>query len=225
MKRNQSGWTRAGGLALVLTLLPVAAAAATDTAPAPGKPPPAREDMGERMHEGMHRALEAVGSTRAPRDTEGKIASAMAAGPRAVTADATVMDYPVAAGSKPAVLRQGRNGWTCFPDNPGTPGKDPMCHDREWMKWMHAYLEKSKPSITGVGISYMLQGSSEASNTDPFAQKAPDSQGWMQVGPHIMVISPRPWDRAMYPEVMGEGLGPWIMFPGTAYEHLMVPVK
>jgi hypothetical protein len=28
----------------------------------------------------------------------------------------------------------------------------------------------------------------------------------------------------MYPESMGEGRGPWIMFPGTPYEHLMVPV-
>lgn len=216
---EKGGW-RAGGLVLVLALLPAAAWAAEDARPQGGR----GEDLGQRMHEGMHRTLETLGTTRAPKDTEGKIASATAAGPEAITRDATVMDFPAAPGGKPAVLRQGRNGWTCFPDNPGTPGKDPMCHDREWMKWMQAYLSKSKPSITTVGISYMLQGGSDASNTDPFAQKAPDSQGWMQVGPHIMVISPRPWDRNMYPEAMGEGRGPWIMFPGTPYEHLMVPV-
>lgn len=222
MKRMREGWGMAGGLALVLAMAPMAVAAADASGEPAGRP---AGDAGQRLHEGMHKALEAVGTTRPPRDVEGKIASAMAAGPDAVTEGATVMDYPAAPGDKPAVLRQGRNGWTCFPDNPGTPGKDPMCHDREWMKWMQAYLAKARPSITSVGISYMLQGGSDASNTDPFAEKPASGQSWMQVGPHLMVISPRPWDRGMYPEAMGEGRGPWIMFPGTPYEHLMVPTR
>lgn len=217
MKHGTRRWMMAGWLAL---LPAVASAEGTE-----GSAPRPAAEMGQRLQEGMHRAREAIDPTRAPTDREGKIASATRAGPEAVTAGATVMDYPAAPGGKPTVLRQGSNGWTCFPDNPGTPGKDPMCHDREWMKWMQAYLSKSKPSITSVGISYMLEGGSDASNTDPFATRPAEGQGWMQVGPHLMVISPRPWDRGMYPEAMGEGKGPWIMFPGTPYEHLMVPVE
>lgn len=183
------------------------------------------ERMSEGMSEGMHRAREALGNTRVPTDTPSKIASAMAAAPAAISARAAVLDFPAAPGRAPAVLREGRNGWSCFPDNPATPAKDPMCHDREWMKWMQAYLAREKPVITGVGISYMLQGGSDASNTDPFAQKPPGGGGWMEVGPHIMVVSPTPWDRKMFPVEMGQGGAPWIMFPGTPYEHLMVPVR
>lgn len=183
------------------------------------------ERMSEGMSEGMHRAREALGNTRVPTDPPAKIASAMAAAPAAISDKATVLDFPSAPGRAPVVLRQGRNGWTCFPDNPATPGRDPMCHDREWMKWMQAFLAREKPVITGVGISYMLQGGSDASNTDPFAQKPPDGGGWMEVGPHIMVVSPTPWDRNMFPAEMGQGGAPWIMFPGTPYEHLMVPVR
>lgn len=183
------------------------------------------ERMSESMSEGMHRAREALGNTRPPVDPPAKIASAMSAAPDAISAKAAVLDFPAAPGRPPAVLRQGRNGWTCFPDNPATPGKDPMCHDREWMKWMQAFLAHEKPVITGVGISYMLQGGSDASNTDPFAQQPPKGGGWMEVGPHIMVVSPTPWDRKTFPVEMGQGGAPWIMFPDTPYEHLMVPVQ
>jgi hypothetical protein len=53
------------------------------------------------------------------------IASAMSAAPLAISKDATI----VATGSdgKLRTLRQGQGAFTCVPDDPSTPGNDPMC--------------------------------------------------------------------------------------------------
>lgn len=153
-----------------------------------------------------------------------KIQVASSAAPLTVSKDATILDWPTAPGSKPVVLRQGKNGWTCLPDNPGTPGPDPMCLDKQWMKWMNAYMSKTSPAIDGVGIAYMLQGGSDASNTDPFATAPAPGEHWVQAPPHIMVIAPGKLDPAMFSSEPHSGEH-WIMYGGTPYEHLMIPVK
>lgn len=60
------------------------------------------------------------------------IASAMSAAPAKVAKDATIV--AMEAGGKMRTLRQGTNGFTCMPDNPATPGPDPMCMDKNAMK-------------------------------------------------------------------------------------------
>lgn len=158
------------------------------------------------------------------KNTAQKIQVASSAAPSSVSKDATILDWPTAPGGKPVVLRQGKNGWTCLPDNPGTPGPDPMCLDKQWMKWMNAYMSKTAPAIDGVGISYMLQGGSDASNTDPFATKPAPGEHWVKAPPHIMVIAPGKLDPAMFSSEPHSGEH-WIMYGGTPYEHLMIPVK
>src|SRR2546422_7052829 len=56
-----------------------------------------------------------------------KIADAMKAAPRSISAKATIMDWPATEGGKMVTLRAGTNGWTCLPDFPATRGDDPMC--------------------------------------------------------------------------------------------------
>lgn len=153
-----------------------------------------------------------------------KIKSAMSAAPMSITRDATFMDWPATPEGTPALLKKGNNGWTCFPDNPGTPGPDPMCLDKQWMAWVEGYLKHTAPVITGVGIAYMLAGGSSASNTDPFAEKPKPGEHWMKEPPHLMVLSPTKLDSAMFSADPHSG-GHWIMFGGTPYEHLMIPVK
>lgn len=156
--------------------------------------------------------------------TAQKIRVALSAAPTAVSKDATVLDWPSTPDGKPVVLRTGKNGWTCLPDNPGTPGQDPMCLDKQWMKWMNAYMGKTNPVIDGVGIAYMLQGGSDASNTDPYAQKPAPGEHWVKAPPHIMVIAPGKLDPALFSSDPHSGEH-WIMYGGTPYEHLMIPVK
>ncbi len=152
------------------------------------------------------------------------IQNAMSAAPRAIAKDATIMDWPAKEGAEPAVLRKGTNEWTCFPDDPGTPGNDPMCLDKMWMVWVQAWMTKTEPKITTAGMAYMLQGGSTASNTDPFAKKPAAGEKWMKEQPHLMVLIPGKLDPKVYSSDPHSG-GPWIMWGGTPYEHLMVPVK
>ena len=44
-----------------------------------------------------------------------KIADALTAGPRFITKDATLLDWPTTPGGEYRVLRQGTNEWTCLP--------------------------------------------------------------------------------------------------------------
>ena len=153
-----------------------------------------------------------------------KIQNAMSAAPRTVAKDATIMDWPAKEDAEPTVLRKGKNEWTCFPDDPGTPGNDPMCLDKMWMVWAQGWMTKKAPKITAPGMAYMLQGGSTASNSDPFAKKPAPGQKWMKEQPHIMLLVPGKLDPKLYSSNPHSG-GPWIMWGGTPYEHLMVPVK
>src|SRR5690349_3902024 len=70
---------------------------------------------------------EAKVAGKAKVDASDPLASAMAAAPASVSANATIIQ--AAADNSMKTLRQGSNGWTCMPDNPETPGHDPMCMD------------------------------------------------------------------------------------------------
>lgn len=152
-------------------------------------------------------------------DKDALIRNALSAAPPDIAKDATVMDW------KNNTLQKGSNGYTCFPDAPHTPGDDPMCLDATWSKWADAWANKRQqpPPAKQLGIAYMLQGSSDASNTDPFATKPAPGEQRLDVGPHVMLLVP---DKKMLdglPTDPKNG-GPWVMWKGTPYAHVMVPV-
>lgn len=41
-------------------------------------------------------------------------------------------------GDKMRTLRQGKNEFTCLADDPGSPGNDPVCLDKNAMEWLMA---------------------------------------------------------------------------------------
>lgn len=152
-----------------------------------------------------------------------KIESARGAAPYEVSSGARVLDWPAADTAQPAELRPGGNGWTCFPDDPNTPAEDPMCADEEGMKWIEAYLAGRRPELAGMAVFYMLRGGSSASDTDPF-KTAPDSgQEWLTDPPHLMIAMPNPRTAFRGLPTARAATGPWVMFAGTPYAHLMVP--
>ncbi len=147
-----------------------------------------------------------------------ELARAEAAGPSSVTKNATIMDRDG------KVLRKGTNGWTCMPDNPDTSGMDPMCMNEPWLDFKNAKKNKSKPTYTQVGIAYMLQGDTPVSNTDPYASTPRPGEDWVEgLGAHIMLLIP---DVETMKNVSADSKngGPWIMWPGTPYAHLMIPI-
>ena len=154
-----------------------------------------------------------------------KITNAMSAAPAAISSKATIMDWPAKEGEKPVVLRQGSNGWTCFPDMLESKGNDPMCLDKAWMAWMDGYLAHKKPEITSAGVGYMIApGGGWGSNTDPYAMKETPDNDWGFDPPHMMLLVPNLDALKGLPTDRKSG-GPWVMFPGTPYAHIMAPVS
>src|SRR5262245_37072502 len=72
-----------------------------------------------------------------PKTDKEKIANAMSAAPKAVAQAATIVEFD--AQGKMKVLREGKGPFTCMPDDPNTPGNDPMCLDKAGMEWAHAW--------------------------------------------------------------------------------------
>lgn len=153
------------------------------------------------------------------------IASAMSAAPPGVGKGATIVAME-ADGKTVRTLRKGTNGFTCMPDNPATPGPDPMCMDKNAMEWVHAWVGKRTPPSGRVGFMYMLAGGTDASNTDPYATKPQTDKNWITTGPHVMIVGAEPAFYEMYPrEAEPDTSAPYVMWPGTPYQHLMAPTR
>jgi hypothetical protein len=141
-----------------------------------------------------------------------KIANAMSAGPAAIAEEATILDYPEEwPGNWPEEvapelieIRAGSNGWTCIVDIPDTPGNDPMCLNDVYLESLLAQRNLEDSPSTGVGFGYMLQGGGPIGSPPHMMVFVPESNGSFDV----FATEPGPQ--------------PWIMFPETSHQHLMV---
>ena len=152
------------------------------------------------------------------------IKSAESAAPASIAKGATIVNMN--ADGTMTTLRQGTNGWTCMPDNPTTPGPDPMCMDKNAMDWAMAWASHKEPPVGKVGLMYMLAGGTDASNTDPYATAPTASNHWIKTGPHVMIVGADASFYDSYPKGADPDTSvPYIMWAGTPYQHLMAPVK
>ena len=55
-------------------------------------------------------------------------------------------------------LREGRNGFTCMPDEPSTPGPDPMCADQASLDFLHPLITHAAPPAGKVRINVYAGG-------------------------------------------------------------------
>ncbi len=149
------------------------------------------------------------------------IKAAATAAPPEITKDATYVAF--GADMQARQLKAGTNGWTCMAMEMG-PKPDVMCLDKAWQAWGEAYMsKKDPPAPNGVGVAYMLAGDQGASNTDPFATAATADNQWVVSGPHLMLLMPDPKALDAYPTDPKTG-GPWVMWKGSKFAHVMVPV-
>jgi hypothetical protein len=153
-----------------------------------------------------------------------KIESAMSAAPIAIARDATILDYPAQAGQPFIELRQGTNGWTCYPDRPGSPGNDPQCLDETWRRWLEAFASGGVPYVTTPGFAYKLQGGSEASSTTPYALEPLQGEAWVATPPQVMLLLPGWLDTTLF-STEPRPDQPYIMWAGRAFEHLVIPIQ
>lgn len=171
---------------------------------------------------GFVHQLEAAASQE-EMDADAMMENAMSAAPASIAESATIMSYEMDADGKFVVLREGSNGWYCQPDNTETPGNDPWCFDQAWMDWVYAFANGDEPKVTTPGITYMLQGGSDASNTDPLATEPAEGEDWVTTPPHVMLLLPGDLEQTGFSTDRESG-GPYIMWSGTPYAHVMVPI-
>ena len=141
------------------------------------------------------------------------------AAPAHVLEHATVMN--MGADGKMKVIQEGNNGWTCM-----DPGEAPMCADKAALEWEEAWQSKG-PAPQRLGFIYMLSGDNGASNTDPYATKESPDNNWIKTGSHVMIVGAEAKSMMQgYPrDAKADPNRPYVMWPGTPYEHLMLPTK
>lgn len=145
-----------------------------------------------------------------------EIQSAISAGPASLAKNATIARW------NGEVLREGTNGWTCLPDVPDNGGNDPWCVDASWRNLLDALANERAPTYDKVGIAYMLSGDAPVSNITPVGKE--EDGEWVEgLRAHLMILVP---DHGMFDNISTDpdNGGPWIMWPGTPYAHIMVPI-
>jgi hypothetical protein len=165
---------------------------------------------------GLAAALTLAPFTARAQDKAAVVKDALSAAWPGMAEHATVVDW------EGNVLREGSNGYTCLPTPPMLSATAPMCMDSEWMKWADAWLNKKDYTAQSLAFSYMLAGDAGASNIDPYAESPTDDNEWIKEGTHLMVLAPAELLEA-FPTDPNNG-GPYVMWKGTPYAHLMVPI-
>jgi hypothetical protein len=140
---------------------------------------------------------------------------ATSAAPADIGAKATVVAHDE--GGKTRTLRAGTNNWVCMAH------PEVMCLDKNWQDWADAWMSKRTPKTSGIGIAYMLQGDKAgASNTDPHATGPTATNQWVVTPSHVMVLTSDTKLLEALPTDPYAG-GPFVMWKGTPYAHIMVP--
>jgi hypothetical protein len=145
-----------------------------------------------------------------------RIRRALLSGPSVITNDATVAEMDRHANL--TVLRKGTNDWVCVPGNQDIVGQTDMCIDPMGMIWWKDLMGgKPKPTNPTPGLTYMLNGATQHSYTDPFDTTSPA----IPIGPHWMLLWPFDAKAAGLSTVMRDA-GTLVMFAGTPYAHLHI---
>src|ERR1700676_3839295 len=153
---------------------------------------------------------------KADETTQEKIARAMSAGPENISRSARILDTD-AQGHK-VILREGSNDFTCMPGNPNVVGDPAMCADAASMQWFDdAKAHKPKPTNTVPGITYMLAGATQRSDSDPHDTTSMP----IEVGPHWMIMWPFDPKTTGLPTTH-KPTGAYIMWAGSPYAHVHI---
>lgn len=164
-------------------------------------------------------------------EVKAEIARALSAAPPSVAAGAAV-DVADAQG-RMRELRRGSNGWTCVIDNAEAMKQDPIehhpaCFDKPGLEWIETFTAGRVPNPERVGYAYMLDGGSSWSNTDPMATKlAAGQKDYIRIPGHIMILNARVANSSGFPsgQANPDTRKPFVMFGGTGYALLIIPVK
>ena len=166
---------------------------------------------------GMAYAQHQYPTAEVPTSEPAYLAKVKTAAPEPIVGKATIIMMQE---GKPRELQAGSNGFTCLISPDGTP----LCADQNAMEWMKAIRERADPPDK-IGFIYMLAGDTGTTNHHPHQRET--RMHWVQTGPHVMVVGPRVSEMVGYSRTLdvADSNQPYAMYPGTPYEHLMLPTK
>jgi hypothetical protein len=158
----------------------------------------------------------ALPTTEVPNSEPAYLAKVKTAAPVPIVAKANIVMKQADGSMK--TLQAGNNGYTCMINAAGTP----LCADENGLAWIKALAAKQDPPDK-VGFIYMLAGDTGTNNADAHDET---HQHWVATGPHVMVVGPMVKEMAGYSRTVDvvDPTQPYAMYPGTRYEHLMLPV-
>ena len=143
-------------------------------------------------------------------------------------------DFASVIGSDGKVLKEGTNGWTCLAFTANMMGDSmdprmatPACMDSNAMAWANAYMNQEVPKLKNDGWAWMIHGDTGADNFRAFSEgdkAGTDPEDWIESGAHLMLMpmDPSSLDNTTTDFTTGS---PYVMFKGTPYVHLMIPVS
>jgi hypothetical protein len=148
-------------------------------------------------------------------------------------APAFIGKYATVIGASGKVLREGTNGWRCEPFMPMPKDgfKHPhetaaACSDKNAVAWANAYKSNNKPELEGDGWIWMIHGDLGVDNFKPYTdgQKDAGHKHFIESGAHMMLMpkDPSSLDGQTTDYTTG---APYVMFKGTPYVHLMIPLE
>ncbi len=148
-------------------------------------------------------------------DKEAMIANALSAAPASLAENATVKD------GDGNILKQGDNGFTCYPESEGMGA---LCNQGQWDELIGALMSKEDFKANQISFSYMLAGEGNAlgvSNSDPYQTDPGAVDDWIKEGPHMMIIVPREMLKGMSNDPRDPV---YVMWGDTPYAHIMVRI-
>jgi hypothetical protein len=83
------------------------------------------------------------------------------------------------------------------------------------------------PEMDHDGFAWMLHGDMGEDNSTPMVMAkddAKDQSQWIESGPHLMLMPKDPSAIERHTSDFNSG-SPYVMFGGTPYAHLMIPVS
>ena len=148
-------------------------------------------------------------------------------------APAYIGDNATIIGASGKVLRKGTNGWRCEPFMPMPEGgfkssheTAAACSDKNAVAWANAYKANKTPELEADGWIWMLHGDLGVDNFTPYTdgQKNAGHKHFIESGAHMMLMpkDPNSLDGQSTDYTNG---GPYVMFKGTPYVHLMIPLE
>ena len=151
------------------------------------------------------------------------IASALRAAPRSVAKGAAVV--AVNPDGSMRVVRKARTASPASPTIPPRLGQTPCAATRtRWIGRRPGSSTRRRPP-TRSASSTCSEGGTDASNTDPYAEKPTSGNHWVKTGPHVMVVGASAMMEGYPRSADPDTSNPYVMWAGTPYEHLMIPIR